>query len=86
MSKLKAVGTNVVVQLLKIDERAEGGIYIPSTATYEGIVEAKVVSSGPEQFEEGNIVLAKKDQGAACQFNGEEYWVFDEKSILAVVK
>ena len=93
-SKIKPLGTRVLVKRVDEDETSEGGIIIPDNAK-EKPQEAKVVSLGTGKNEEGKSVefsvkagdrvLISKYGGTDIKIDGGEHLILNESDILAIM-
>ena len=92
------VGDRVVVRPLKEEERGEtspSGIIIPDSAK-EKPEEGTVVAVGPGRFENGARVPMQVKEGDRVMFSkygydevkyqGDEYYIVSESSLLAIIK
>ena len=94
-SKIKPLGTRVLVKRLEEDQKSAGGIIIPDTAK-EKPQEAKVVSLGTGKNEDGETiafsvkagdrVLISKYGGTDIKIEGEEHLILSESDILAIME
>ena len=93
--KIKPLGERVLVEPVKEEEVAKGGIIIPDSAK-EKPQEGKVVAVGTGKLDEsgkkipfnvkpGDIVLMPKYGGTEVKVNGKEYQIMREDDILAVI-
>ncbi|MFV1994985.1 MAG: co-chaperone GroES [Verrucomicrobiales bacterium] len=94
-TKIKPLGTRVLVKRLDEDDTSDGGIIIPDTAK-EKPQEAVVVALGTGKNEdgedvafsvkEGDKVLISKYGGTDIKIGGEEHLILNESDILAIVE
>lgn len=94
-SKIKPLGTRVLVKRVDGDETSEGGIIIPDTAK-EKPQEAEVVSLGTGKNEDGETVefsvkagdrvLISKYGGTDIKIEGIEHLILSESDILAIME
>ena len=93
--KIKPLGERVLVEPIKEDEVAKGGIIIPDTAK-EKPQEGKIIAVGtgkiddngklvPFNVKKGDIVLMPKYGGTEVKIDGKEYQIMREEDILAVI-
>ncbi len=93
--KFRPLKDNVVVQVLKAREKTSGGLFLPDTAK-EKPQEAKVVAVGTGRrlkggevvslsVKVGDKILFSKYSGNEVKIEGEEYLIFSEKDILAIL-
>jgi len=95
-TKLKPLGSRVVVKALEREEITKSGIVLPDTAK-EKPQEGKVLAVGPGdrdedgkripvELKEGDRVLFQKYAGTEFKMDGEELLILSEKDILAIVE
>ena len=93
--KIKPLGERVLVEPIKEDEVAKGGIIIPDSAK-EKPQEGKIIAVGTGKIEDngklvpfnvkkGDIVLMPKYGGTEVKIDGKEYQIMREDDILAVI-
>ena len=93
--KIKPLGERVLVEPIKEDEVAKGGIIIPDSAK-EKPQEGKIIAVGTGKIDEngkiisfnvkkGDIVLMPKYGGTEVKIDGKEYQIMREDDILAVI-
>jgi chaperonin GroES len=94
--KLKPLGDNVVVKQAEAEEQTKSGLYIPDTAQ-EKPKEGKVIAVGEGKYDEngkripldvkvGDTVLYGAAYGSEIKFEGEDYLIFSQDRVLAIVK
>ncbi|HYK98830.1 MAG TPA: co-chaperone GroES [Candidatus Acidoferrales bacterium] len=95
-TKLKPLGSRVVIKALDREEITKSGIVLPDTAK-EKPQEGKVLAVGPGdrdedgkripvELKEGDRVLFQKYAGTEFKMDGEELLILAEKDILAIVE
>jgi len=93
--KIKPLGERVLVEPLKEEEVAKGGIIIPDSAR-EKPQEGKVVAVGTGKIDKdgkkiafnvkvGDTVLMPKYGGTEVKLAGKTYQIMREEDILAVI-
>ena len=93
--KIKPLGERVLVEPIKEDEVAKGGIIIPDSAK-EKPQEGQIIAVGtgkiddngkvvPFNVKKGDIVLMPKYGGTEVKIDGKEYQIMREDDILAVI-
>ncbi len=92
---IQPLSDRVVVKPLAAEEVSAGGILIPDTAKKERPERGTVVAVGPGRYEDGAQVPMSVKKGDEVIFEqtyrdpieleGEEYYIFSESSILAVI-
>ena len=95
-TKLKPLGSRVVIKALEREEMTKSGIVLPDTAK-EKPQEGKVLAVGPGDRDEdgkripvelkvGDRVLFQKYAGTEFKLDDEELLILSEKDILAIVQ
>ena len=93
--KIKPLGERVLVEPVKADEVAKGGIIIPDTAK-EKPQEGRVIAVGtgkiddngkkvPFNVKKGDRVLMPKYGGTEVKIDDKEYQIMREDDILAII-
>ncbi|MDP2704861.1 MAG: co-chaperone GroES [Patescibacteria group bacterium] len=91
------LGDRVLVKPLTSDvKKTDSGIIIPETVDKEKPEQGKVIAVGEGRYEDGKLVPMRVKKGQKIVFskygydeikiNGEEFYIIEEKNILAVVK
>ena len=93
---LKPLGDRIVVKVLDREEKTKGGLYLPDTAKEkptEGEVIAvgsgKVLDNGqklPIEVKVGDRIIFSKYAGTEVKLDGEDYVIFSERDVLAIVE
>ena len=87
---MKPLGTRVLIEPLKAEERTVGGIIIPDSAK-EKPQSGKVVAVGPGSKDEpmevkvGDVVLYGKYSGTEISYEKKDYLIMSQSDILAIV-
>jgi chaperonin GroES len=87
---MKPLGTRVLIEPLKAEERTQGGIIIPDSAK-EKPQSGKVIAVGPGSKDEpmevkvGDVVLYGKYAGTEISYESKDYLIMSQSDILAVV-
>ena len=95
-TKLKPLGSRVVIKALDREEVTKSGILIPDTAK-EKPQEGRVLAVGPGdrdengkripvELKEGDKVLFQKYAGTEFKLDGEELLILSEKDVLALIE
>ena len=95
-TKLKPLGSRVVIKALDREEVTKSGILIPDTAK-EKPQEGRVLAVGPGdrdengkripvELKEGDKVLFQKYAGTEFKLEGEELLILSEKDVLALIE
>jgi len=92
---LVPLGDRVVIKPLEQEEVSASGIIIPDTVKKEKSERGTVVATGPGRYEDGAVVPMTVKKGDEVIFeqsyrdpveiDGEEYYIFSESSILAII-
>ena len=93
---IKPLGDRVLVKPAPAEEKTVGGIIIPDTAKekpQEGEVMSvgtgKVLENGqklPLEVKVGDRIIFSKYAGTEVKIDGEEYVIFSERDVLAVIE
>ncbi|MDD4837109.1 MAG: co-chaperone GroES [Synergistales bacterium] len=93
---LKPLADRIVVKVVTSEERTKGGLYLPDTAKekpQEGEVVAvgsgKVLENGqklPLELKVGDRIIFSKYAGTEVKIDGDEYVIFSERDVLAVIE
>ncbi|MFN8256993.1 MAG: co-chaperone GroES [Bacteroidales bacterium] len=87
---MKPLGTRVLIEPLKAEERTQGGLIIPDSAK-EKPQSGKVIAVGPGSKDEpmevkiGDIVLYGKYSGTEVSIDNKDYLIMSQSDILAIV-
>jgi len=87
---MKPLGTRVLIEPLKAEERTVGGIIIPDSAK-EKPQSGKVLAVGPGSKDEpmevkvGDVVLYGKYSGTEISYEKKDYLIMSQSDILAIV-
>ena len=96
-TKLKPLGSRVVIKALEREEITKSGIVLPDTAK-EKPQEGRVLAVGPGdrhpdtgqripvELKEGDRVLFQKYAGTEFKLDGDELLILSEKDILATIQ
>lgn len=92
---LKPLGDRLVVKVLHGEEKTKGGIVLPDTVKEkptEGEVMAvgsgKVLENGqklPLEVKVGDRIIFSKYAGTEVKLDGDEYYIFSERDVLAII-
>lgn len=85
---IRPLGKRIVVKPQKQEEKTQGGIYLPDTASKEKPQKGEVIAVGPDfkGVKKGDIVIFAKYSGAEVKIEGEEYIVLGKDDVLAVAE
>jgi len=95
MAELKPLGDKVVVELIEMDDKTAGGIYLPDSAKKKP-TEGKVIAVGNGRVLDngerntltvkvGDKVLFSKYGGNEVNLEGHDYTILDEDQIYAII-
>ena len=86
--KIKPLGERIVVKPIKQEEKTEGGIYLPETASKEKPQRGDVISVGADfkGVKKGDKVIFAKYGGTEIKIDDEEYLVLGEDDVLAILE
>ncbi|KND50644.1 MAG: chaperonin GroES [Parcubacteria bacterium C7867-001] len=89
-------GDRVIVKPMKKEEKTASGIIIPDTVKSEKPERGTIVAVGQGRMEDGKLipmdlkvgdkVLFEQTYRDPIKVDGEEYYIFNEASILAKIK
>jgi len=84
---IKPLGERIIVKPLKQEEKTEGGIFLPETASKEKPQRGNVIAVGPDfkGVKKGDKVLFAKYAGTEIKIEDEEYLVLGEDDVLAII-
>jgi chaperonin GroES len=88
--KMKPLGTRVIIEPSKAEERTQSGIIIPDSAK-EKPQSGTVVAVGPGTKDEtmevkvGDVVLYGKYSGTEISFEKKDYLIMSQSDILAII-
>lgn len=88
MQNIKPLGENVLVKLIKAQEKTKSGIFLPETASADRPQEGKVVAIGESdkiKVKKGQTVIFAKYSGTEIKLEKEELLILKAEDILAVV-
>ena len=93
---LKPLGDRIVVKVVNHEEKTKSGIVLPDTAKEkptEGEVIAvgtgKVLENGqklPLEVKVGDRIIFSKYAGTEVKLDGDEYVIFSERDVLAIIE
>ncbi|MEK7602083.1 MAG: co-chaperone GroES [Patescibacteria group bacterium] len=92
---IQPLSDRVVIKPLAAEEISASGIIIPDTVKKEKAERGIVVATGPGRYDDGELVPMSVKKGDEVIFeqsyrdpieiDGEEYYIFSESSVLAVI-
>ena len=86
---IKPLGENVLVKLVKADQKTKSGIFLPETASADRPQEGKVIAIGESakiKVKKGQMIIFAKYSGTEIKMKSEEYLIIKAEDILAVVE
>jgi len=86
--KIKPLGERIVVKPLEQEEKTEGGIYLPDTASKDKPQRGEVIAVGPDfkGVKKGDKVIFAKYGGTEIKIGKEEYLVLGADDVLAIAE
>lgn len=87
--KMKPLGENVLIQILKADQKTNSGLYLPENAREEKSQEGKVTAVGESKdikVKKGQKVIFRPYAGTEIKANGEIFLIVKNEDILAIVE
>lgn len=85
--KLKAIDKKFVCKPVVEEHKTEGGIILPDSYKKDHAI-MEVVSKGSKaspDVAEGDRILVSGFQGSAIKVDGEDYVIFENEQVLAVI-
>jgi chaperonin GroES len=86
---IKPLGENVLVKLVKANQKTKSGIFLPENVNADRPQEGKVLAVGDSekiQVKKGQSVIFAKYSGTEIKIAGEECLILKAEDILAVVE
>jgi chaperonin GroES len=86
--KIKPLGENVLVKIIKNETKTKSGIVLPETANQEKPQKGKVIATGEDKkikVKSGQQVIFAKYSGTELKIDGEDYLILKNEDILAVM-
>lgn len=86
MTKLRALGTRLLIEKIDADRVTSGGIVLQSA---QEAPRARVLDVGPQVKEDisiGNILIVDWSKVGQVQFERQTHYMVDESTVLAVVE
>ena len=86
MTKLRALGTRLLIERVDAEKITTGGIILQSA---QEAPRARVLSVGPQVKEDvvvGNIIVVDWARVGQVQFENKTHYMVDESTVLAVVE
>jgi chaperonin GroES len=86
---LKPLGENVLVKLIKADQKTSSGIFLPEVANAERPQEGKVLAIGASekiQVKKGQTIIFAKYSGTEIKVGNDECLILKAEDILAVAE
>jgi chaperonin GroES len=94
---VKTIEDRVLVKIDEMPNKSEGGLILPETARYEEHWTGTVIAAGsglpnrkgvrhPLIVKEGDRVLVREYAGTEISLDGEDYLVFKEDDIYAIIE
>lgn len=92
---IQPLSDRIVVKPVAREEVSASGIIIPDTVKKERAERGTVVATGPGRYEDGQIVPMTVKKGDEVLFeqtyrdpveiDGQEYYIFSESNVLAII-
>jgi chaperonin GroES len=86
---IRPLGENILIELLKPEEKTEAGILIPQSDKGERPQLGKAVAVGESekiQVKQGDTVIFRRYGGEEVSFEGTDYLLASYKDVLGVVE
>jgi chaperonin GroES len=87
--RIKPLGENVLVKLIKINQKTKSGIFLPESANADRPQEGQVLAIGTSekiQVKKGQTVIFAKFSGTEIKMGSDECLILKAEDILAVVE
>jgi chaperonin GroES len=87
--KIKPLGENLLVKLVKADKKTKSGIVLPDTVSADRPQEGTVIAIGESdkiKVKKNQTVLFAKYSGTEIKINGDDFLILKMEDILAVVE
>ena len=96
-TKIFPLGDRILIKPISMDEkRTVSGIIIPDTVDKEKPEQGRVIAVGEGRYDDGKLIPVRVKKGDKVVFSkygfdeikidGEEYYILEEKNILAVIE
>ncbi|MEK9201631.1 MAG: co-chaperone GroES [Patescibacteria group bacterium] len=96
-AKILPLGDRILIKPISMDEkRTVSGIIIPDTVDKEKPEQGRVIAVGEGRYDDGKLIPVRVKKGDKVVFSkygfdeikidGEEYYILEEKNILAVIE
>lgn len=92
---ISPLGSRIVITVKQAEEKTAAGIFLPSAqgqteqiGTVEAVGKGRMLETGehiPPEVEVGDRVIFAKFAGTKVSAEGKEYFIIDERDILAKV-
>ena len=89
MQNIKPLGENVLVKIIKANQKTKSGIFLPETIGTDRPQEGKVLAIGGSEkilAKKGQIVIFAKYSGTEIKMGNEECLILKAEDILAIVE
>jgi chaperonin GroES len=86
---IKPLGENVLIKMLKADQKTKSGIVLPDSANVDRPQEGKVVAIGESEkikVKKNQTVIFAKYSGTEIKVDGDELLILKAEDILAVIE
>lgn len=86
--RIIAIGENIVVEVMKKEDKTEGGIIIPDTADPESFLRGKVISVGKDvtDVEKNDIIAFSKHGGQSMLSERKIYQVLKYGEVYCILE
>jgi len=85
---IRPLGENVLVRLIRTNQKTKSGIFLPETTSVERPQEGKVLAIGASekiQVKKGQTILFAKYSGTEVKIGNDECLILKAEDILAIV-
>jgi len=86
--KIKPLGERIVVKPLRQEEKTEGGIHLPETASKDKPQQGEVIAVGSDfkGVKKGDTVIFAQYGGTEIKVDNDEYLVLTADDVLALAQ
>ena len=86
MTKLRALGTRILIERIEADRQTAGGILLQSSTE---VPRARVLAVGPQCKEDiviGAVLIVDWSKVGQLKFENQTHYLVDESTVLAVLE
>jgi chaperonin GroES len=86
---VKPLGENILVKLIKLNQKTKSGIFLPETTSTDRPQEGRVLAIGTSekiQVKKGQTVIFAKYSGTEIKMGADECLILKAEDVLAIVE